>query len=161
MEVINLNPQGNTGSWTKDILPVAILGALAIGAYYLVKSGILGNLGNTVKSAVSTVTQTVQSGSAAVSQGTQTFSSAINTAGEYANPQESGSTIFSGYGIGSLFVNTGAGFDTDLFPLGDVNTVNAPITTQEQTIVIKNECNEPYGGWWDLVPGLCASVAGG
>ncbi len=168
-DVIYLGQPGHadSGSWFKDLLPIAILGALAIGAYYLVTSGIISNLGGSIKSAVSTVTGGSQTANtqtnvpAPVALQAESFGQMTTTPGQYTNPGVTGATVFTGYGIGSLFVNTGAGFANNLFPLGDVNTVSAPINTQEQATVIKNECNEPYYGWWQAVPGLCASVGVG
>lgn len=159
-DVVVLGTQAKSRGWIDEFLPVAALGGLALLAVYLLP-GILSQVTNRGTSSGSTGTAGTPSALDSISKTVsqlitgipQSIQAAVNVPGQYVNLGTS-STPQQGYGIGSLFVNTGAGFPTNLFPLGDVIDTSQTLTGGQQAETIANLCKEPYTGWWTGI-GIC------
>ena len=159
-----------TGGYPSWLLPILALGAIAVAAYFIL-SGYFGSSdqGTTGGGGGTTINLQQQptgtgggTGMGTGSNGNPTktpvpapnptggsgLQQEINTPGEYVNLGVS-NTPQTGYGIGNLFVTTGPGSPTNLFPLGDVIGTSTPLSTSQQQTVLTNLENEPYVGWWD------------
>jgi hypothetical protein len=90
--------------------------------------------------------------------GQQTVQGEANTPGEYVNLGDS-TTPETGTGLGDLFVDTGEGTPTDLFPLGDVIDTSRSLSTTVQAETLSNLCsNDIPSAWWEEPGGLCSGV---
>jgi len=156
-----------TGGLIKDLLPVVLIAGLGFLAYtILTKPSIVDPQGtNNQRSQDNTYTQGSQNGNSNGSNpsGSQGLISLLNPAvgqvqpiiqtparieaGKYTVPGYPG--VYTGTGIGNLFVTTGPGTPVNLFPLGNVITTSRDLNEAEQLKVLQNLLkSEIPNAWW-------------
>jgi hypothetical protein len=89
----------------------------------------------------------------------ESITQALKTPGQYINLGVSNQPV-KGSGLDNLFVDTGPGEPTNLFPAGEVITESRETTEPEQVQVISNLCEQTgVNDWWNQAGGPCAKVS--
>lgn len=168
----------DVSSGSSGTVQVLALGALALGALYLLPKLLAGlsstgagtgsadadgsyasgsgmtATGGGLTSDLQRVLNAIAGKAQATAAANTSFGGDINTPGVYINEGVS-QTPETGSGEGDLFVMTGEGSPTNLYPLGDVIDTSTNLTAPEQTETLTNLCRENIPtSWWEEA-GLC------